>query len=101
MTVIPRRLSPPEHRAVKHLLERSALGSCAGTQGRIHLSPDGDLTLQRLDDWPFSSGEEVLVDVLRFLIGTATRWPDLAKVDEHQQLIVRESMRLLVREPVA
>lgn len=95
MTVIPRRLNPPEHRAVRHLLQRSALNECPGTLGRVILTDEGDLTIQRLDTWGFSSGEEILIDVVRFLVGEAVRWPPIEKVDEFNQQIVRESLRLL------
>ncbi len=94
-TVIPRRLTPAEYAAVRHLLVRSALADCPGTLGRITLTDDGDLTIQRVDDWGFSSGEEILIDVVRFLVGEPVRFPELGKVDDFNAQIVRESLRLL------
>ncbi len=94
MTTIPRRLTPQEHAAVRHLLQRSALASCVGVEGRIDLSDDGDLTVQRLSDWGWSSGERVLIEVLLHILGEA-RWPDIGKVDDHNRQVVREAMRLL------
>jgi hypothetical protein len=94
-TVIPRRLSKPEAAAVRHLLRRSALSDCPGTLGRVVLDDQDDLVLRSFDTWSFSSGEEVLLDVVRFIVGEPVRWPELSKVDDFNAQIVRESMRLL------
>ena len=95
MTVIPKRLTEHERAAVRYLLQHSALADCVGTEGRVIL--DGhDLTLQRLDTWTFSSGELVLLDVLKFAIGEAVRLPDLDRLDEDNQRVCAEAFRLLV-----
>lgn len=94
MTTIPRRLSATEHAAVRHLLDRSALASCAGIPDRVRLTDDGDLTVQGLADWRFSSGEWVLLEVLAHLLGEG-RWPDIDRLDDRNRQVVRESMRLL------
>lgn len=98
-TRIPRRLSRAEAAAVHHLLARSALADCPGTAALVVLTDEGDLTLGDLNMWPWSSGEEVLLEVLRFIVGEAVRFPELSKVDDHERLVVREAMRLLCREP--
>ncbi len=94
MTVIPRRLTPAEHAAVRHLLVRSALADCPGTLGRITLTDDGDLTIQRVDDWRWSHGELELLEVLDHILGRG-RWPTFRHLDETNQLVAREAMRML------
>ncbi len=94
-TSIPRRLTPPEFAAIQHLLARSALADCQGTLGRVSLSDEGDLVIRDLAGWRWSSGETVLLDVLRFVVGDDVRWPDLNKLDDHNQQVVREAIRML------
>lgn len=102
-TVIPRRLSGPELRAVRHLLTRSALADTPGRIGRLQLTDDGDLYLARdlEDGWRWSGGELVLLDVVRFVVGEPVRWPDLSKIDDLNRQVVREAVRMLAREGVA
>ncbi len=88
-TTIPRRLTPPEHAAIRHILARSALADTPGRIGRLILTDDGDLTVQRLDTWRWSGGEVVLLDVLK------GRWPDISRLDEPNQQVVREAIRML------
>jgi hypothetical protein len=87
-------LTPPEARAVGHLLTHSALGCCVGVPGRFVLH-DRVLTVADVDEWSWSGGERVLIDVLLHLLGEG-RWPDVTVLDERNQLIVREAVRLLV-----
>ncbi len=93
-TSIPRRLTPPEHAAVRHILARSALADTPGRIGRLILTDDGDLTMQRLDSWRWCSGEVLLLDVLKFVLGEG-RWPDVSRLDEPNQQVVREAIRYL------
>lgn len=88
------QLTPPESRAVAHLLTASALGMCVGVPERITLQ-DRTLTLTDLDTWAFSAGERILIDVLLHLVGDA-RWPEVTLLDERNQLVVSEAVRLLV-----
>ncbi len=93
-TSIPRRLTPPEHAAVRHILARSALADTPGRIGRLILTDAGDLTMQRLDTWRWSSGEVVLLDVLKFILGEG-RWPDISRLDEPNQQVVRKAIGML------
>lgn len=94
-STIPRRLSRNEAAAVRHLLRRSALCTCVGVPDRVRLTEDDDLVIGDLADWRFSTGELVLLDAIRFIVGEPMRFPELSKVDDHNAQIVRESLRLL------
>jgi hypothetical protein len=87
-------LSLPEARAVAHVLRRSALAVCAGSNGRVFL--DGDtLHLRDLHSFSFSGGELVLIDVVKHLAGLG-RWPDLAGVDPDNRAVCLQAARLLI-----
>jgi hypothetical protein len=89
-------LTPPEADAVAVVLSESALSVCAGIEGRAFL--DGDvLHMRDLDSWSWSSGELVLLAVVRYLAGLPGDWPDIRVVDEHEQAVVRSAVRALVR----
>ncbi len=96
-TSIPRHMTPPEAAAVKHLLRRSALADCHGTLGRLFLTNDDTaIVIRDLTGWGWSSGELVLIDAVRFVLGTdGVRWPDVSRLDEPNQQVVREAIRYL------
>ncbi len=94
---IPRRLSRPEHRAIKHLLERSALADCPGTGRSFTLTPDGDLVIRDVDQWRWSHGEAELIAAIRFILGEG-RYPELRHLDDTNRLVVREALRQLAED---
>jgi hypothetical protein len=88
-------LTQPEAAAVRVLLTESALSTCAGLNGRVDL--DHRTLHLSTEDWSWSSGERVLLDVVCFLAGLRVHWPDIRVVDEHEQAVVRSAVRALVR----
>jgi len=91
MTTYP--LTVPQAVAVADVLSRSALGTCAGIDGRVALG-DGVLMVSP-HGWSWSSGELVLLAVLVHIAGDGPL-PDLARLDEDNQAVVREALAGLV-----
>lgn len=89
-----RHLSGPEFDAVSILLNASALSFCVGVDDRIDLT-GRTLIVESLDTWRWSSGEELLLQVLLHLLGEESMPCDLSHLDEPNQIVVGQALALL------